>query len=91
MGLVHTLPILYGDRLVARLDPKLDRTTATLVINGFWLEDQQLGRDLDFMEALARGLIHLAKFVRARHVVAPALKPGRFHKYIQMRVQEGIR
>ncbi|HEX2277439.1 MAG TPA: crosslink repair DNA glycosylase YcaQ family protein, partial [Candidatus Tectomicrobia bacterium] len=86
----YTLPILYGDRLVARLDPKLDRATATLVINGFWLEEQQLGKDPEFMEALARGLTRLAKFVRARHVVAPALKPVRFYKHIQARVREGM-
>ena len=35
----YTLPILYGDDLVARLDPKLDRKTNTLHILGFWLED----------------------------------------------------
>jgi uncharacterized protein len=87
----YTLPILYGDQLVARLDPKLDRATATLVINGFWLEDQQLGKDPDFIEALARGLTRLAKFVRARHVVASALKPARLSKHIQTRVQEGMR
>jgi uncharacterized protein len=86
----YTLPILYGDRLVARLDPKLDRATATLVINGFWLEEQQQGKDPEFMEALARGLTRLAKFVRARHVVAPALKPVRFYKHIQARVREGM-
>jgi uncharacterized protein YcaQ len=87
----YTLPILYGDQLVARLDPKLDRTTATLVINGFWLEDQQLGKDPDFIEALARGLTRLAKFVRARQVLASALKPSRLSKHIQTRVQEGMR
>ncbi|MDQ3830831.1 MAG: winged helix DNA-binding domain-containing protein, partial [Candidatus Tectomicrobia bacterium] len=86
----YTLPILYGDRLVARLDPKLDRATATLIINGFWLEEQQLGKDPEFMEALARGLTRLAKFVRARRVVAPALKPVRFYKHIQARVREGM-
>jgi len=31
----YVLPILYGDDLVARLDPKLDRTTMTLQIKGF--------------------------------------------------------
>ena len=41
----YTLPILYGDRLVARFDPKLDRTTNTLVINGMWLEDDALAED----------------------------------------------
>ena len=35
----YTMPILWGDRLVGRFDPKLDRTTGTLVINGLWLED----------------------------------------------------
>jgi uncharacterized protein len=31
----YVLPILYGDQLVGRLDPKLARQTDTLVINGF--------------------------------------------------------
>ena len=35
----YTMPILWGDRLVGRFDPKLDRSTGTLVINGLWLED----------------------------------------------------
>ena len=38
----YTLPILWGDRLVARFDSKLDRTTNTLAILGFWLEDKVL-------------------------------------------------
>ena len=33
------MPILWGDRLVGRFDPKLDRATGTLVIHGLWLED----------------------------------------------------
>src|SRR5262249_25867582 len=37
----YTLPVLYGDRLVARLDPKLDRG-GTLSIAGFWLEDDAI-------------------------------------------------
>src|SRR5690606_28350711 len=35
----YVLPILYKDDLVARLDPKFDRTTNTLHILGFWLEE----------------------------------------------------
>lgn len=38
----YVLPILYSDDLVARLDPKLDRTTMTLEIKGFWHEDDAL-------------------------------------------------
>ncbi len=51
----YTLPVLWGDRLVARFDSKLDRTSNTFVILGFWLEDKVLGKDETFAEALARG------------------------------------
>ena len=56
----YTLPVLWGDRLVARFDSKLDRTTNTFVILGFWLEDEALGHDEAFAEALAGGF---ARFV----------------------------
>ena len=38
----YTMPILWGDRLVGRFDPKLDRSTGTLMILGLWLEDAAL-------------------------------------------------
>jgi uncharacterized protein YcaQ len=85
------LPILYGDQLVARLDPKFDRATATLVINDFWLENERLGKDTDFIEALARGLTRLATFVRARDVAASAVKPPRLYKRLQMHMKECMR
>jgi uncharacterized protein YcaQ len=52
----YTLPILWGDRLVARFDSRLERATDTLVILGFWLEDKALAKDERFLEALARGM-----------------------------------
>lgn len=64
----YTMPILYGDRLVARLDPKLDRKTRTLQILGFWLEDHLREDDADFIAALGRGLAHFARFHEARAV-----------------------
>jgi len=71
----YTLPILYGDRLVARLDPKLDRTTATLVLNGFWLEEHAPLESPAFAAALARGFVRFAEFLDARHVNIDALEP----------------
>jgi len=64
----YTLPILWGDRLVGRLDPKLDRATATLAINGFWLEDSVLAADDAFAAALAHGLGQFARFHEARRI-----------------------
>ena len=61
----YTMPILWGDRLVGRFDPKLDRSTGTLVINGLWLEDRALARDAAFGEALERGMARFVPVPRA--------------------------
>jgi len=61
----YTLPVLWGDRLVARFDSKLDRTTNTFVILGLWLEDEALGQDKAFAEALARGFARFVTFLGA--------------------------
>lgn len=70
----YTLPVLWGDRLVARFDSKLDRTTNTFVILGFWLEDEALGRDEDFAEALARGFGRFVTFLGASKLDAQAIQ-----------------
>lgn len=69
----YTLPILWGDRLVARFDSKLDRATNTFVILGLWLEDQALGADEAFAEALARGLARFVTFLGASKLDATAI------------------
>ncbi len=70
----YTLPILWGDRLVARFDSKLDRTTSTFVILGLWLEDAALGADEAFAEALARGFARFMRFLGARRLDATAIR-----------------
>ena len=69
----YTMPILWGDRLVARFDSKLDRTTNTFVILGFWLEDETLGKDEAFAEALARGFARFVTFLGADKLDAKAI------------------
>lgn len=69
----YTLPILWGDRLVGRFDSKLDRTTNTFVILGFWLEDGALGGDEAFAEALARGFARFVAFLGADKVDTTAI------------------
>lgn len=63
----YTLPILFGDDLVARLDPKFDRTTNTLHILGFWLEEDA-PKDGVFADALANGLMRFANMIGAKKI-----------------------
>ena len=69
----YTLPILYGDRLVARLDPRLDRSTQTLHILGFWREPDAITDEAAFAEALIRGLARFARFLGAQRLDASTL------------------
>jgi len=71
----YTMPILWKDRLVARIDPKLDRPTATLTINDFWLEEPGTADDPAFARALARGLERFAHFHAANHLDLSAIQP----------------
>lgn len=79
----YVLPILYGDDLVARLDLKLDRTTMTLEILGYWNEDDTPVQELEFANALARGLVRLSNFLCAKKVNAAAIQPAKLRKRIE--------
>jgi len=61
----YVLPVLWGDRLVARFDSKLDRATNTFIILGLWLEDKALGKDEAFADALASGFARFVNFLGA--------------------------
>jgi uncharacterized protein YcaQ len=71
----YTLPILWGDQLVARFDSKLDRKTDTFVILGLWLEDATLGKDEAFAEALACGFARFVSFLGASKLDAAIPEP----------------
>jgi uncharacterized protein YcaQ len=70
----YTLPILWGDQLVARFDSRLDRATNTFVILGLWLEDKALGKDEVFAEALALGFARFITFLGASRMDAKAIR-----------------
>jgi uncharacterized protein len=70
----YTLPVLWGDQLVARFDSKLDRSTNTFVILGLWLEDKSLGKDEAFAEALARGFARFVTFLGASKMDAKTIR-----------------
>jgi hypothetical protein len=59
------LPVLYGDRFVARFDPKFDRDSRELTIAGWWWE---LGVEVNeaIQAALARCLRAFMQYLGAR-------------------------
>ena len=76
----YTMPILWGDRLVGRFDPKLDRTTGTLVILGLWLEDDALARDPAFGDALGAGMKRFVGLLEARGLDVSAVPHAALRK-----------
>ncbi|HEX9027937.1 MAG TPA: crosslink repair DNA glycosylase YcaQ family protein, partial [Anaerolineales bacterium] len=83
----YTLPVLYGDRLVARLDPKLIRPSSTLVLNGFWLESSLSGEESAFAAALGSGLVSLARFVNARRLDIASIQPDLLREQVRAEIR----
>jgi len=82
----YTLPILYGDDLVARLDPKLDRTTNTLHILGFWLENDA-PKDGAFADALGNGLKRFADMIGARKIDLGGVRHTKLRNHLKTAVK----
>lgn len=82
----YTLPILYGDDLVARLDPKHDRATNTLQILGFWLEDDA-PKDSAFADALTNGLKRFADMIGAKKIDLGGVKPVKLRNHLKTRIR----
>jgi uncharacterized protein YcaQ len=78
----YTLPVLWGDRLVARFDSKLDRTAKRFVILGFWLEDPALAGNGAFAEALARGFARFVTFLGAESLDAAAIREPLLRQHV---------
>ncbi|HET7168993.1 MAG TPA: crosslink repair DNA glycosylase YcaQ family protein [Candidatus Limnocylindrales bacterium] len=68
----YVLPILAGDRLVGRIEPRIDRRAGALRILGLWWEDgfDPLAAD-GFVEALVAALRAHARFADVERVVWP--------------------
>ena len=86
----YVLPILYGDDLVARLDPKLDRNTMILEVKGFWHEEDAPVKDIDFANALGIGLARFATFVGAKKVTTNSIRPTGLRKHVEKVLRESL-
>jgi len=74
----YVLPLLFGDRLVGRIEPRYERASRTLRIAGIWFEDG-FGpmEEPGFVPALAEALDAYSRFVGAESVIWPPTRPGR--------------
>jgi uncharacterized protein YcaQ len=70
----YTLPVLWGDRLVARFDARLDRPTRVLWILGLWMEDDSMADDAHFVDAFATGMERFRRFLDADRVDPSAIR-----------------
>jgi uncharacterized protein len=74
----YVLPILFGERLVGRIEPRYERISRTLRIAGIWFEDGfEPVEEPHFIPALATALNAYTEFVGATSVTWPRTRPGR--------------
>ena len=74
----YVLPMLFGDRFVGRMEPRLDRKSKTLAILGIWFEPEFSPMDdAGFIPALRDAVEAYRCFVGATKVTWPRTRPGR--------------
>jgi hypothetical protein len=74
----YVLPILFGDRFVGRIEPRLDRKTGSLNILGIWFEPGFSPLEAPgFIAALGGALEAYQSFVGASKVAWPRTRAGR--------------
>jgi uncharacterized protein len=69
----YVLPILFGDRFVGRIEPRIDRERACVQVLGLWWEDGfSPGRAEGFVEAMRDALAAYLRFAHADHLEWPS-------------------
>ena len=71
----YVLPLLYGDRFVGRIEPRIERRTGTLRVLGLWWEEgfDPLASD-GFVEAFAEALEAHRRFGGSDRVIFPRVR-----------------
>jgi len=74
----YVLPLLFGDRIVGRIEPRLDRRTSHLAIAGIWFEPGfEPMEEPHFVPALGTALRAYRGLVGADAVSWPRTPQGR--------------
>jgi uncharacterized protein len=62
----YVLPIVFGDRLVGRIEPRIDRATGCVEVLGLWWESDFAPRRADrFVAAMRTALLAYLRFAAA--------------------------
>lgn len=64
----YVLPILHGEQLIGRIDPKMDWKKGTLTINALYVEETTV-LDEEMGKAVAQSIADLAQFLGATQLV----------------------
>jgi uncharacterized protein YcaQ len=82
----YVLPILFGDRLVGRIEPRLARASPDLRILGIWFEkDFSPMETPGFLPALREAIEAYRSFVGAGRVIWPRTRPGQIGRALRQR------
>ncbi len=79
----YTLPVLWGDRFVARLDPSLDRKRRVLRVKNLWFEDDA-PRDPQMFTDLAAEIARFATFHGDAAVTLGTVSPANRDKRLRV-------
>ncbi len=65
----YSMPVLYGDRLVGRIDPRYNKNDYALELGGlFWEEGFDIEADQGFLDAFVHALIDFMAYLGAQHM-----------------------
>jgi len=79
----YVLPVLYSDRLVARMDPGFDRASRTFIVQNWWWQPGVDKKDDAMLTALQDCVRDFAKYLGASDVkLGDAIKKNRLMKNV---------
>jgi uncharacterized protein YcaQ len=64
----YVLPVLYGERFVARMDPGMDRANGVLTIKGWWWEQGVDFADEVMLAAISEALTAFCRYLGAKQI-----------------------